>query len=287
MRRLSKFKFVAFSIAMIAFFINCPLETANANNNDPWTWAEEYAPYLTFHKSTVKNFPQRFPSDDPGSGVCTYLKIKEPDSLENGYRFQYWFYYAKDIRIDEKTDKQIRDYIISCKNSKVFRRATSIFALNKVADKLIDMNLEKAFHKHDWECVEVYVTKLGDEPKSIRYCAHGKIYPMKPDRTNLFGFHPQVRVISDMHGCYPPGPWMPIPSWSDNWGACIEFILVWAMDGFAPEMEEYKTQIFWKSAGGILKPGDIRKFTKKMENYNKWDFKDYPYEMPWQREFYY
>ena len=284
MRRLSQFKFVVFMVVMTVFFINCPLETAKANNdNDLWYWAKRYAPQVSFIKSTVEYLPQRFPSDDPGSGSCTYVHIKKPDHYENGYRFQYWFYYEKDIRIDEKTDKQIVDFITECQQAgELFKDATSISEpwIEHFAKILIDKNLPKAFHKHDWECVEVFVTKLGDKPKSIRYCAHGKIYPMKPDKNNLSGLHPKVRVISGMHGCYPPDPWIPIPSWNDNWEACIEFSLVLWMGGFSNP--NYSIETFQQS-------GEIRKFTEKMKKYNKLDFEDYPYDMPWEpdRNFYY
>lgn len=269
MKSLSVSRLFAFSTLMIVLLLLYPIKTVDAKqSNDHWNYVDDYAPIITFN-NYIEYYPTRFPSDTLGSGYFTYVNIKPPDSLENGYRFQYWFYYAKDIRINEEMDSHIMKYWSSIKYYTGF---------HELGLYLDEQYVSKLFHKHDWECVEVFVTKLGDKPKNIRYCAHGEVYPQYPNAQNLVGNHCKVRVISDMHGCYPPYPWLPIGNWI-NPGILAEFAIDYSHN------PDIKTEN--KNTTTIDFSNKWRRFTPAMRSYDESAFKNYPYKMPWERGYYY
>ena len=186
-------------ITLVASFTGLMSTTVMAQSSNAWDYVDDYAP-IVYYYPTVKYLPAKFPDDPVAAGSLAYVNIKYPDNVENGYRFQYWFYYTKDVRIDEKTDALLRSIIMQYPD--VAQAALSFVKK--------DAKIEEIFHDHDWECVEVFVKKLGKKPENIRYCAHGKIsylnctakLPLEQVAA-MSSNQCLVKVISDMHGSYP------------------------------------------------------------------------------------
>jgi len=253
-----------FAIALVVLV--CLGPAALGQEDDPWRYVDQYAPILQFNSVTVRCFPTAFPREP--SGPCAYVHIKP------GYVFQYWFYYPEDIRLDRETDQVLKGLL------QQGNRLQPALDRNALEEKI-----NKLFHKHDWELLEVRVDKLGAPPSEIFFCAHGARYSLKPGAATMQGKQCVAKVISDMHACYPAGPWTPANSGWTNLNANTEFAITWLREmaaGYHPELGQpppYHTVNF---------AGQLRRFSSRMLNvHSLTDYPDYPYPMPWDRGFNY
>jgi len=232
---------------------------------DPWQYVGVYAPIVYFNTLTVDVFPQGFPGDY--SGTCVYADIKREDE---GYLFRYWFYYRYDIRFNRYVDQAIKDLV-----EKLNARTINSEQLKSILDKL--------FHEHDWELVEVHVNRLGSRPVLITYHAHGDSHSLSPDSfpfgAPLEGTHPAIKVISDMHGSYPAGMWIPeLTGWMHP-AVWLEFKLVHAWEHFSGYFPEFGKAPPYKRIDFTYL---CRSFSRHMKLIHS--LPGYPYPMPWDRD---
>ncbi len=247
-------------LLIVGMLAACPRAMAQ---QDPWRFVDTYAPIMKFNSVGVRHLPTGFGGE---SGTCAYVNIKP------GYVFQYWVYYAKDIRIDAKTDRAIKQALQQVNRSQQ--------AVN------LDPIIRKAFHDHDWELVEVHVPRLGALPSLISFYAHGTHYDLVPNAwpigATMQGKQCVVKVVTDMHGSYPAGMWTPANSGWRNIQANAEFAIIWAKElaaGYHPELgnpPSYRTVNF---------AGKCRRFSSRIVQIHR--LRDYPYQMPWDRGFKY
>ena len=250
-------------MAVLACLVWATLAECTASVN-PWQHFDEYAPVVQFNKACCRYRPRAFPGD--GVGSACYVNIQQ--TTAGGYVFQYWFYYAKDVRIDEYTDTQLK-------------RLLALIA--EKTNSQIDSVLQQAFHSHDWELVEVHVSTLGEMPTKISFCSHGQRYDLKPNTwpigATMKGKRCVVKVISDMHGSYPAGLWTPANSGWASLHANAEFLIVLAKEtalrsvGVKPVYEE------------VQFAGRCKQFSERVKRVSS--LPDYPYRMPWNRRFRY
>lgn len=233
---------------------------------DPWSHVDDYAPIMQFNTLIVDVYPTGFQGEY--SGYCTYAL---PKTSSSGCTFQYWFYYRYDIRISREVDAAIDSVLQNVANLGLFER-----------------EIDKLFHDHDWELVEVHVPSLGAQPDYITYYAHGSSYTLQTSgwgwTAPMQGKHPVVKVITDMHASYPAGLWSPLVGGWLSPEVNLEFALAlqWEhLAGYVPEIgyaPAYKTIDFSQRC---------RSFKSSMWNVHTESLPTYPYELPWDKGFNY
>lgn len=226
---------------------------------DPYNFADYYAPILEFSQVGVTVYPSEFGG---GGRICTYINIKESPS-GSGYVFQYWFYYKEDIRWDRQTDEAIKGLLQGVQQ-------------HVKLDKL-DSDIKKLFHKHDWELVEVHVPRLKEVPSRILYGMHSDLYELIPGKgAPMSGKQCVVKIVTDMHACYPAGPWNPAMAGIFHHSILTEFAFIAlkeAAAGYVPFGKwppPYRTINF---------AGKTQRFNSRMESTPP--DPDYPYHWPW------
>jgi len=241
-------------------------DRAGTTRSSPMAHVNQYAPIVSF-SNLVRYMPTRFPADEKGPPCC-YVNIK-PLGSANGALFQYWLYYAKDIKIDEAVDK-------------VGMTIQGLCSIDGAEKLCRSVNLDKFFHDHDWELVEVVVPALGERPSEIIYHAHSQDLRKAATPDLLLEYQPKVAVLTDMHGSYPPN-WEPRD-----------------IAGFALSVVEYNIAQVLPSVRAVAagQPSGplrftrtlnlskhCRPFTEKMMEVTS--LPGYPYKMPWRRGFKY
>jgi len=244
------------SVLIMAVLIGLVSILAQAEDECPyWDYVNLYAPVVYFHESVLHK-PRNF-REDKATDLCTYVHCYKSGSE---YVFQYWFYYVKDIRFREDIDQYLIESLETLSQRNLFF--------------WVEERFPYWFHNHDWELLEVRVPELGSKPTTITYYAHGAAYRRSADDSNLRGRRPLAKVVSDMHGTYPPGDWAP---WTlgESW---LHPVIVF-------EFLVEKAKAYYEGHGyeALGFCGRCRPFSDEIRETHKLD--GYPHEMPWDKNY--
>lgn len=270
---MPRVRLVVIVLALVAMAAYWVVSAAPACSRDDyeWNYVDDYAPILEFNTLIVDEYPTGF--QDDYSGTCAYARW---DYDSSGYTFQYWYYYRYDIRFTSEVDAKLDEIL------------TQLLLDANVDSAWLEHEVDKLFHEHDWELVEVHVPFLGSVPDYVTYCAHGGRYTLFTDDwffpAPMEGKHCRVQIITDMHGSYPPDSWTLPFGWPpDNLksyaGVVMEFLVAGAWENLA------SWEGIYSSYDEIEYADKCRPFSAGMAE-TSWLY-GYPCEMPWDKGFVY